>query len=67
MREEDADMSARLRRYLDDEDRPGDLDLLEPDDLEPCPSCGALSDAPAYAGHGMGCVYFWREADPRGT
>jgi hypothetical protein len=62
MREVDADMSARLRRYLDGEDQPGDLDLIEPDDLEPC-SCGAQSAAVGYWGHGMRCVGYWREVD----
>jgi hypothetical protein len=64
MREEDADMSTRLRRYLDGEDGPGDLDLIEPDDLEPCPSCGAQSDAVRFCGHGLSCKRYWREEEP---
>jgi hypothetical protein len=55
-------MSARLRRYLDGEDLPGALDLIEPD-LEPCPSCGAQSAAPGYGGHSMRCVAYWQEED----
>jgi hypothetical protein len=67
MREEDVDMGARLRRYLDGEDLPGDLDLIEPDNLEPCPSCGARSGAEAYPGHSMRCLRYWREEEPHGA
>lgn len=63
MREEEADVSAWLRRYLDGADVPGDLDLIEPDDLEPCPSCGAQSAAVGYWGHGMHCRHY-REEEP---
>lgn len=60
MRKE-ADVSAWLRRYLDGEDEPGDLDLIDPADLEPCPSCGAMSDVPGYPGHAMRCRRYYRE------
>jgi hypothetical protein len=60
----DADVSTRLRRYLDGEDVVGDLDLIEPDDLEPCPSCGAQSAAVGYGGHGMHCRRYYREEEP---
>jgi hypothetical protein len=59
----------------DGEDLPGDLDLIEPDDVvltmvsksqaeaeavePPCPSCGAQSAAPGYHGHGMHCQRFY--------
>ena len=62
MREGDADVSARLRRYLDGEDVVGDLDLIEPD-LAPCPGCCAQSAAVGYWGHSMGCHRHWREED----
>jgi hypothetical protein len=54
---DDAEMSARLRRYLDGEDLAGDLDLIDLGDLEPCPECGARSPA----GHGMRCITGVRE------
>ena len=67
MREGDADVSARLRRYLDGEDMPGDLDLIEPGDLEPCPGCGAQSAAPRHWGHAMGCLHYYREEETSGA
>lgn len=63
MREEGAHVSARLRRYLDGADLPGDLDLIELDDLEPCPNCGALSASPSFHGHSMHCLRYYRSGD----
>lgn len=35
-------------------------DDVDPDEVLPCPDCGAEFDLPYYHGHGMRCTRFYR-------